>query len=150
MWGSWLSGPGSLAEAAGIDLGYPGQRLGLPKDGPNSVASQTRRIGAVFIDWFLAQLIARLIVGGDDMRDVAWTTMAVFAVMNIALITTAGAGFGGRLLGLRVARLDGANPPLVSVLLRTLAMVLVIPALVWDRDQRGLHDRAANTVVVRR
>ena len=24
----------------------------------------------------------------------------------------------------------------------------VVPALVWDRDYRGLHDRAANTMVI--
>jgi hypothetical protein len=33
---------------------------------------------------------------------------------------------------------------------RTLLLVLVVPALIWDRDYRGLHDRAANSVVVRR
>jgi uncharacterized RDD family membrane protein YckC len=26
--------------------------------------------------------------------------------------------------------------------------VLLIPAVLWDRDHRGLHDRAAGTVVV--
>jgi len=25
-----------------------------------------------------------------------------------------------------------------------------VPALFWDRDQRGLHDKAAGTVIVRR
>jgi uncharacterized RDD family membrane protein YckC len=57
---------------------------------------------------------------------------------------------GGLLLRTRVARLDGANPPFVSVLQRTFLMLLAVPALVWDRDGRGLHDRFANTVVVMR
>jgi uncharacterized RDD family membrane protein YckC len=26
---------------------------------------------------------------------------------------------------------------------------LLIPAVIWDRDGRGLHDRAAGTVVIR-
>ena len=34
--------------------------------------------------------------------------------------------------------------PLAAVLL-----CLAIPALIWDRDQRGLHDKAAQTVLVR-
>ena len=43
----------------------------------------------------------------------------------------------------------GGAPGFVSVLARTFLLCLAVPALVWDRDQRGLHDRAANTVVVR-
>jgi hypothetical protein len=29
-------------------------------------------------------------------------------------------------------------------------LCLSVPALIWDRDQRGLHDKAAKTVLVRR
>ena len=35
-------------------------------------------------------------------------------------------------------------------MIRAVLICLVIPAVVYDRDRRGLHDRAANTVVVRR
>jgi hypothetical protein len=35
------------------------------------------------------------------------------------------------------------------VLVRTVLLVLVVPAVVYDRDYRGLHDRASNAVVVR-
>jgi len=38
----------------------------------------------------------------------------------------------------------------VAALVRTLLLGLVIPAVVTDDDGRGLHDRAAGTVVVRR
>ncbi|MCU1514874.1 MAG: hypothetical protein JWO10_1964, partial [Microbacteriaceae bacterium] len=34
--------------------------------------------------------------------------------------------------------------------LRTVLLSLVIPAVIWDLDQRGLHDKAAGTVLVRR
>ncbi|MGX1157392.1 hypothetical protein RKD39_004970 [Streptomyces albogriseolus] len=34
-------------------------------------------------------------------------------------------------------------------LLRSVLLCLAIPALVWDRDGRGLHDRLARTVEVR-
>ena len=33
---------------------------------------------------------------------------------------------------------------------RTLLILLVIPAVIYNRDQRGLHDLAADSVVVRR
>jgi uncharacterized RDD family membrane protein YckC len=37
----------------------------------------------------------------------------------------------------------------VPAALRTALLMLLIPALISDRDGRGLHDRAAGTVVVR-
>lgn len=150
MLGSWLSGPRSFAEATGTDLGHPGRRLGLPESGSSSVAGLGRRLGATFIDW----TIARLIVAGGwpdaSPHAEGALLLAVYAVINVALITTVGGGIGGLVLRTRVARLDGANPPLHAVLIRTLLIILVIPALMWDRDYRGLHDRVAGTVVVLR
>jgi uncharacterized RDD family membrane protein YckC len=34
--------------------------------------------------------------------------------------------------------------------IRAQLICLVIPAVIYDRDRRGLHDKAADTVVVRR
>ncbi len=34
-------------------------------------------------------------------------------------------------------------------LVRTILLLIVVPALITDRDLRGLHDRAANTIVIR-
>ncbi len=48
-----------------------------------------------------------------------------------------------------VARLDGAMVGPLWGLVRTLLLLTVIPPLLSDRDLRGMHDRAANTVVVR-
>jgi hypothetical protein len=150
MIGSWLGGPRSLARAAGMDLGYPGQRLGLPAEGVNSVAGSGRRLLATFIDWMIGSLIVRAFVPHPNWVEKLWLPPAVFVLINLALVTTVGAGMGGLLLRTRVARLDGANPPFVSVLFRTFLMALAIPPLIWDRDGRGLHDRFAQTVVVRR
>jgi hypothetical protein len=36
-----------------------------------------------------------------------------------------------------------------AIVLRSVLLVLVIPALIWDRDGRGLHDRLARAVQVR-
>jgi uncharacterized RDD family membrane protein YckC len=150
MIGSWLGGPRSLAQAAGIELGYPGERLGLPADGVNSVAGTGRRLAATFIDWIIGSMIVRLFVPHPSWVEKLWQAPVAFALINLALVTTVGAGMGGMLLRTRVSRLDGTNPPLVSVLLRTFLIMLAVPALIWDRDGRGLHDRFAQTVVVRR
>lgn len=151
MLGGWLSGPRSVAEAAGIDLGYPGKRLGLPEEGPNAIGGLTRRLGATLIDWTVAQFIVLGMMPNSSPGERAVPILIVFALINLALVSTIGAGIGGRLLGLRVARLDGANPGPGGVLIRTLLLLLGgIPALFMDRDWRGLHDQAARSVVVRR
>jgi uncharacterized RDD family membrane protein YckC len=56
---------------------------------------------------------------------------------------------GKRLLGIRVARLDGKPVGLLWALVRTALLLAVLPPLISDRDSRGLHDRAANTIVIR-
>lgn len=144
---SWLQGPKQTLEEQGYDFGYRGERLGLPAQGPGSVAGVGRRLAALVIDWLSSLLVARLLF--RNQSDVAWETLAIFAVMTIVLVTFTGASFGQRLLGLRIVSVpDGGAVPWWRVAIRTALLCLVIPAVVWDRDQRGLHDRAARTVVV--
>ena len=35
-----------------------------------------------------------------------------------------------------------------QALVRTVLLLLLVPALVWDADRRGLHDKAAGAIVV--
>ena len=130
--------------------GYPGQRLGLPQSGPGSVAPVGRRLGALLIDWLLCAVIAMGVLGGDkDLAKVQYLTLAIFAAETYLLTALTGYTVGKRLLGLRVARLDGRPVGLVWALVRTLLFLVVVPPLIFDGDLRGLHDQAANTVVVR-
>ncbi len=134
--------------AAGVDLGYPGQRLGLPEQDPGAVAGWGRRIGAVVVDW----LLCTWAIAGGLLRfqgnDVAAVGLGVFAAEYVLLVGTIGMTLGMRLFGIRVAGLRGGRPSFPGVLVRTLLLCLAVPALIWDRDRRGLHDRAGGTVVV--
>jgi len=38
----------------------------------------------------------------------------------------------------------------IAPLLRPLLIALVIPALIYDRDRRGVHDRLVGTILVTR
>jgi uncharacterized RDD family membrane protein YckC len=123
---------------------YPGQRLGLPPTGPGSVARIPRRLGALAIDWAATVVIA---IAFFDYEPLA--TMAVFAVIHVLFIPTIGGSPGHRILGMRLQLEGGGWTGLWRPIVRTLLLVLVIPAVIWDPDQRGLHDRAAGTVLVR-
>ncbi|MFF1556996.1 RDD family protein [Streptomyces sp. NPDC058279] len=147
--GSWLSGPRAAAEEMGVDFGYRGERLGLPPSGPGSVARFGRRLGAVAIDWVGCQLIAYGLITRGDLGATGNWTLAVFVVLSVLTVATVGFTPGKRILGLRVVAEDGGRLGVARVLLRTVLLALVIPALVWDRDGRGLHDRLARAVQVR-
>jgi uncharacterized RDD family membrane protein YckC len=140
--GSWLQGPRAAAEAAGVDLGYPGERLGLPQHGRGSIAGWGARIVAFAIDAIMCNLIAVVI-----LRDPVWVT-PIFALETFLLVGTLGASAGQLLRRLRIVRLDGKPVGLWRALIRTLLVCLLIPPLIWDRDGRGLHDRAVGTVIV--
>ena len=122
---------------------YPGQRFGLPEHGPGSVASMPRRILALFIDWLLSMLIAYWLTHSQ------FWTIAVFAVEVYVLTATTGFTVGKRLAGIRTIRTDGSLVGFKWSLVRTAILLTVIPPLLTDRDLRGLHDRASDTVVVR-
>ncbi len=134
----------------GAEFGHRGERLGLPQDGPGSVASVGRRVGALFIDWAVAMLIAYgLLANGEPQATGNWA-LAVFVVMSLLTVGTVGSTPGKRLLGLRVVAVEGLGRLVLwRVAIRTVLLGAAVPALVWDRDGRGLHDRLSGAVQVR-
>lgn len=147
--GSWLSGQTPVADTD--QSRYPGERFGLPEDGSRSVAGIGRRLGALFIDWLLSAIIAYGIFGSQlGHRAVSqFGTLVVFAAEVYLLTAATGFTVGKRLLGMRVVRLDGRPVGFGWSALRLLLLLLIVPPLVLDHDLRGLHDRAAGTVVIR-
>lgn len=152
--GTWLSGLG----AAGFDRygqgSWPGRRHGLPPEGPGAVATTGSRFAAIVVDLIAGALIAALVNGAlEDPASTMRTAVVngAFAAQVIVLQTLTGQSLGMKLLGIRVARLaDPAGAPgFLPVAVRTLLIFLVLPAVLLDRDGRGLHDKAAGTVVLR-
>ncbi|CAM5460018.1 RDD family protein [Streptomyces canarius] len=75
--------------------------------------------------------------------------LGVFFVLSVLTVGTVGFTPGKRLFGIRVVALRTGTVNPGRALLRSVLLCLAIPALVWDRDGRGLHDRLAKTVEVR-
>ncbi|MGW0195378.1 RDD family protein [Nonomuraea sp. NPDC003201] len=142
---TWLGG----VRSAGVDLGYPGERLGLPEEGSGSIAGWGRRIAALVIDWMICTWVVVQLLLRINPAEQPWAPAAVFAVQYLILVGFMGQTFGHRLAGIRVAALDGGDPRWLPVLVRSALLCLAVPALIWDRDHRGVHDRVSNTMVVR-
>ena len=149
--GSWLSGPRAALEEQGLEFGYPGERFGMPKTGTGSAARFVRRILALALDWFAAILVTNLIfsdlVYGESDFGVA--TLAVFALQVTILTATTGSSFGYKILGLRLVSVSAAPLNFLKVLARTALLCLVIPAMIWDRDGRGMHDKIVGSIVMK-
>jgi len=132
---------------------YAGQRLGLPQEGPGSVAGWGRRFLALFLDWLASLLVAGAIAGrgvtsAHGWR--AWLPLLVFLVESAFLVVLVGGSFGQLITRVAVVRRTGRPVSLLRALLRSALVCLVVPPLVFNRDQRGLHDLAADTVTLRR
>lgn len=129
-----------------------GVRLGLPAEGPGSVSGFGRRLLAFLADAVVANLLAGIpyLFGFHYQSGQRGVVIFVaFLLMELLLVATAGQTLGMRMMHLRVMRPDGRLPSFGAVLLRTVLLGLLIPAVIWDHDGRGLHDRAADVVVVR-
>ncbi len=101
------------------------------------------------MDWGLCVLIAYgLITDGYGQATSNWALL-LFFVLGVLTVGTVGFTPGKRLFGLRVVALESGTVNPLRALLRTALLCVAIPALIWDRDGRGLHDRLAQTVEVR-
>lgn len=124
---------------------WPGKRIGLPAEGRRSIARLGRRLAAIAIDWAFAVVVSIAFFNYD-----ALATLGIFVTAQIVLLVTANGSFGHLIMGLRVVPLAGGYLGIWRPIVRTLLMAIVIPAVIWDSDQRGMHDRLAGTLLVRR
>lgn len=118
--------------------------MGRPEAGPGSIARPGRRIAAVLVDFAFCYALYALFFFGSSSA-----SLIIFAVEQVALIVAFGGSLGHLLFGMRVVTLQNRRAGVWRPVLRTALLVLLIPAVIWDSDQRGLHDVFAGTVLVR-
>jgi uncharacterized RDD family membrane protein YckC len=134
---------------------YRGEKLGLPHTGPGALAPTGPRLLAFVVDAVASSLVAALFVqhrsGGSfaDRLPGSWSLIP-FALDYIVGVLVAGRTLGMYLTGLRMIRVGREAPvdPL-RIVGRTALLLLFVPALIFDRDGRGLHDRLTDTAIVR-
>lgn len=113
-----------------------------------------RRLLGLLVDCVLASLVTSLFVHPHLMQPETMQTLNYWSVLTWFLITAIGTAFFGAtpgmmLTGIRVARVDGTpRLLLVRAAVRAVLVAVVLPAVVWDIDHRGLQDKVAGTIVV--
>jgi len=111
-----------------------------------------RRLLAITLDWLACYAIVAALSGGiGQMRpDRSPIILALFFAELLILTALTGASLGQKIFGLRVVRFnDGGAISLLQALVRTFFLVLVVTAVTYDKDGRGIHERLSKTVLVR-
>jgi len=111
-----------------------------------SPAPLARRFGALLIDWVSCLLIAGAFASPTDEP---WLAPGIFVVVYGLFLGFFGQTVGMWLFRIRVVSLSTGGPiGAPRALLRAIVMLPLVTALIMDKDQRGLHDRASGSVVV--
>ncbi|HET7529753.1 MAG TPA: RDD family protein [Mycobacteriales bacterium] len=121
-----------------------------PETGPGAVAGVGVRLAAFVVDSLIAIVIAVISTGPPPGSAYNLVVYLAFLAIELVFLTLAGQTPGMRVVGAVVMNAaDGTKPRLRWVVMRTLLLATVLPALVVDASGRAMHDRAAGTVMVR-
>jgi uncharacterized RDD family membrane protein YckC len=97
------------------------------------------------IDWAIAIAVSVMFFNYDPAAN-----LIIFVILQIVFIPTIGGSIGHRLVGLRLISIHGGWVGLWRPVVRSVLLGIALPALVWDSDQRGFHDKIAGTALIRR
>lgn len=128
---------------------WPGERLGLPESGRRSIARLPRRIVALLVDWVIATVLSLAFFAIGPWQTNGFITLGIFAVLQIVCQLVANGSIGHLVTGIRVVPVTGGRLRAWQPFVRTALLCLAVPAVIWNEDQRGLHDQAAATMLVR-
>ncbi len=139
-----------------------GSTIGLPADGPGSPSSFGPRVAALVVDGIAASLVAALVLSftprDNQLPGVAGHLPGSWSLIPLALDYVVGVLLSGQTLGMyltkiRLVAVDRRPSPSrvrpLQIVIRTVLLFLLVPAVIVDRDGRGLHDRISGTVVTR-
>src|SRR5699024_8267048 len=122
---------------------WAGELLGLPESGAASMASYPRRVGAIFVDWFIASGI-RMILEPDNQ----WVVRGMVCLMHFSLLWLSATPVAIRLFMMQVVESRGETTKPDQAVLRAALVCLVVPVLVVDRDARALPDTLTGAVEI--
>ena len=110
-----------------------------------------RRFLGLSIDWLMCYAIALGFFSGsgslaERASQARLPHLAIFFFEVLLLTTFGGATAGHRIVRLRVVQFQsGANPTPLQALIRTVLLALVVTAITYDENGRGIHERLSGT-----
>lgn len=99
------------------------------------------------IDWFMSLAVASAFVHSQSGYS-HLVPLGVFFAEVWILTSLQGASAGQRILRMKVVRFaDGGRPTVMQALIRTFLLCLVVTAVTFDENGRGVHERLSGTVL---
>ena len=112
--------------------------------------SQGRRMLGVLIDWLMSYAIAVGFFVEFGEPSMGAVVFLIFTAQYLLFAALGGATPGHRVVGLKIVRFsDGGMPTPLHALIRTGLLVLIVTAITFDQNGRGINERLSNTVLVR-
>jgi uncharacterized RDD family membrane protein YckC len=111
-----------------------------------------RRMAALALDWLACYAIVAALSGGINHMspNSSLYVLAIFFLEVWILTALQGATLGHGLFGMKVVRFeDGGAISLSQALIRTVLIVLVVTAVTFDVNGRGIHERLSGSVLTR-
>lgn len=111
-----------------------------------------RRVAAITLDWLACYAIIAALSGGIGQMgpNRSLSILALFFAEVSLLTALQGASLGQKILRMKVVRFSdgGAITPL-RALVRTIFLVLVVTAVTYDENGRGIHERISGSILKR-
>ena len=106
-----------------------------------------RRVFALMIDWLMSLAVASAFFHSASSFS-HFAPLGVFFVEVWILTSLQGASAGQRILRMKVVRFaDGGRPTVTQALIRAFLLCLVVTAVTFDENGRGIHERLSGTVL---
>ena len=112
--------------------------------------SQGRRMLGVLIDWLMSYAIAIGFFVEFGEPSMGAVVFLIFTAQYLLFAALGGATPGHRVVGLKIVRFsDGGMPTPLHALIRTGLLILIVTAITFDQNGRGINERLSHTVLVR-
>ena len=111
-----------------------------------------RRMAALTLDWLACYAIVAALSGGVNKMspNSSLSVLVLFFLQLWILIALQGASLCHRLFGINVVRFEDGGPLSIrQALVRTILVVLVVTAVTFDENGRGIHERLSGSVLTR-
>jgi len=116
--------------------------------------SLARRMAAITLDWLASYLIAIVFFSGsgtflERTAHAGVPALIIFFIEYFLLIALQGASAGHRIFRMKIVNFyNGDRPTILQALIRSLLMVIVITAVTYDENGRGIHERLSKTKII--
>jgi uncharacterized RDD family membrane protein YckC len=114
-----------------------------------------RRLAAISLDWLSSYLIATVFFSGpgtflERTTHAGTPALLIFFLQYFLLITLQGASAGHRIFRMRIVNYeDGQRPTIRQAFIRSALMIIVVTAITYDENGRGIHERLSRTKILR-